>query len=128
MQDDKQWDECPAGVVTGMAAELRDRRRRQQLRPVVGVGLVVLLVVTVGYGLTDRSNSSQQTELTCSETVPLLTKFHDQSLDEVVAKDVQNHLSRCPMCREHYEDLYPSEVQNDLQATSRLVAALPFAR
>lgn len=113
MRDKEPWDDCPAGVVTEMATGLRRRRLHARLRPAVASGVVVLLVCLTGYGLMSRDESATHGVLTCRETVSLLAKYHDQSLQASQAHDVQEHLAGCPMCRKHYERMYPSEVRND---------------
>ena len=60
--------------------------------------------------------------LTCRQTVPLLAEYHDQTLGAAVASDVREHLLHCPMCRKHYEELYPSEVRNGSSVETRLFA------
>ncbi len=129
MQDDNQWEECPVGLVTGMASKLRSQRRTQQLRPVFGAGLLLVLAIAIGYSFSGAGSSPSRSKLTCAETVPLLADFHDNSLDEAVVQDIQTHLSDCPSCRDHYDELYPSEVRSGAAADSNIVAALiPFAR
>ncbi len=129
MQNSDPWDDCPAGIVTEMATELRRREFRARLLPVLATGLVVLLVGVAGYGLMGRDGSALHSVLTCRETVPLLAKYHDHSLEASQANDVQEHLSRCPMCRKRYARLYPSEVRNHSTPEPELaVLAANFGR
>jgi len=129
MQDQDPWGDCPFGVVTDMAGQLRRRKRLAQLRPVILIGLAGLLFSAVGYGLTNHDETGSRARLNCRETVPLLAKYHDRSLDAAVASDVREHLSRCPSCRKHYEELYPSEVRKRSSAQTGLVAvAAQFRR
>lgn len=111
MQDQAPWGDCPSGVMSDMVAQLRRRKRQTQVRAAVSIGLAVLLVATVGYGLAGRDAANPRAKMNCSEAVPLFAKYHDQSLDAAVAEDVREHLSRCPACRKHYADLFPSEAQ-----------------
>ena len=122
MQDQGPWDDCPSGVVTEMAGQLRRRKRYAQLRPFLFVGVAALLLSAIGYGLANRNEPGSRGGLTCRETAPLLAKYHDQSLDAAAANGVQEHLSHCPRCRKHYEELYPSEVRNRSSAETGLLA------
>lgn len=124
MRDDNQWEECEAGVVSGMAKRLRSRRRFKQLGSAIAAGSLFVLLLVMGYSVIDRGEPPARARLNCRETVQLLAKYHAQSLDEAMAHDVREHLAGCPMCREHYEDLYPSEVRTDSIARSRLVATI----
>lgn len=123
MQDQDSWSDCPTGVVSDMASQLRLRKRQAQLRPVLTAGVAVLVLLAVSYALIGGGASDAKAGLTCSETAPLLAKYHDQSLEADVANDVREHLSRCPACQKHYEDAYPSEVRNRAPKTDQLVAS-----
>jgi predicted anti-sigma-YlaC factor YlaD len=46
----------------------------------------------------------------CSESLPLLSDFHDGSLDDLLRIQVQTHLARCPPCADVFSDL--SEIVN----------------
>jgi hypothetical protein len=124
MQDQSSWDDCPAGLVTDMAGQLRRRKRHVQLRAVISISLAVLLSLAVGYGLKNRDEPAPRARLNCRDAVPLFAEYHDKKLDAVVASDVREHLSRCPKCREHYEDLYPNEVRNRSSGENRVVAVI----
>ena len=126
MQDQDPWIDCPRGTVSEMAAQLRRRKSRMQRRPAVAFGLALLLFSAVGYGLMDRDEPGTRAGLTCQETVPLLAKYHDRSLEATAANDVQEHLSHCPMCRKRYEARYPNEVRNHSSAENRLVAVAAY--
>ena len=129
MQDQGPWGDCPSGVMTEMVARLRRRKRQSQLRPIILSGIALLLLSFVAYGLTSREESGSGRGLTCRETVPLLAKYHDRTLDATVASDVREHLSQCPACRKHYTELYPSEVRNRASTEHRLLAvAAQFRR
>jgi hypothetical protein len=126
MQDRDPWGDCPAGVVSEMAGRLRRRKRQTQLRSLAASGLAMLLVAAIGYGLVTQMTGEDPAEiragLNCRETIRLLASYQDQSLEDSVAKEVREHLSRCPSCRKHYEEKYPSEVRNRSSAESRQVA------
>ncbi len=129
MRDQSSWDDCPAGVVTGMAGQLRRQKRHVQLRAVISISLALLLSLAVGYGLTKRDEPTPRAGLNCREAVPLFAKYHDKSLDAAVANHVREHLSRCPKCREHYEEVYPSEVRSSsVVGYQQLAFAAPFQR
>ncbi|MDA1049040.1 MAG: zf-HC2 domain-containing protein [Planctomycetota bacterium] len=122
MHDQGSWNDCPSGAVSAMVTQLRRRKRLAQLRPIMAIGIFVLLFSAIGYGLTNRDDPESRAGLNCRETVPLLAKYHDQSLEAAVATDVREHLSHCPSCRKHYEEMYPSEVRNPLSTPIRLAA------
>ena len=129
MRDQVSWSDCPSGVVTEMAGELRRRRQRTQLRPFITAGLVFLLISLIGYGLTNRDTPAPRAALNCRETIQLLAKYHAGSLDVAGANGVREHLSNCPRCRKHYDESFPSEVRNHSSVESRLlVAATHFHR
>jgi predicted anti-sigma-YlaC factor YlaD len=46
----------------------------------------------------------------CSESLPLLSDFHDGSLDDSSRAEVKTHLTRCPPCNDVFSDL--SEIVN----------------
>lgn len=122
MPDQSSWDDCPVGVVTDMAGHLRRRKRHVQLRAVISIGLALLLSIAVGHAVTDRDEPAPRVGLNCREAVPLFAKYQNESLDAAMANDVREHLSRCPKCREHYEELYPSEARNRSAVESQLLA------
>jgi hypothetical protein len=129
MQDQGSWSDCPSGVVTEMARELRRRRQRTQLRPFMAAGLAFLLISVIGYGLTNRDTPVPRAALNCRDTIQLLAKYHAGSLDAVGASGVREHLSHCPKCRKYYDETFPSEVRNHSSVESRLlVAATHFRR
>ncbi|MEO8494285.1 MAG: zf-HC2 domain-containing protein [Planctomycetota bacterium] len=129
MQHQEPWGDCPFGILTGMAGRLRRRKRQTQVRAVSLIGLGLLLLSLVGYGLATRDVPDSRARLNCRETIPLFAKYHDRSLDGAVESDVREHLSRCPACREHYDQLYPNEAQNRSLAENRLLAvAAQFRR
>ena len=121
MKELDTWGDCPSGVVTNLAGRLR---RRRQVRPVISIGLGVLLLSAVSYGLIIRNGPRTRAPLNCRETVPLLAKYHNRSLDAPVESDVREHLSRCPSCRKKYEEMYPSEARNHALVENRLLAVL----
>ncbi|MBC8352170.1 MAG: zf-HC2 domain-containing protein [Planctomycetes bacterium] len=122
MQDQSPWVDCPSGAVTTMADQLRRQRRQAQLRPIIAIGVAVLIFSAIGYGLTNPKQPGSQSGLTCRETVPLLVSYHDESLEANAAKDVRDHLSHCPMCRKHFEEMYPNEVRAPSSASHELLA------
>jgi Putative zinc-finger len=128
MQDKDSWNDCPAGVVSDMAARLQLRKRQSQRRPIIGVGIALMVFIGVGFGLVDWENANLRAGLNCRETIPLLAAYHARSLDADVKKDVDEHLSHCPSCQKKYEELHPNEVRNPLTPPSRLVALASHGR
>ena len=127
MQDQGPWDDCPRGVVAEMAGRLRRRKRYVQMRPFIFIGATALLLSAIGYGLTSRDQPGSLGAFDCLKTASLFAGYHDRSLDDATTKGVEEHLSRCPNCRQHYDELYPSEVRNRLSAeTGRLAVAVPI--
>lgn len=122
MQDQGSWDDCPSGVVTEMAGRLRRRRMRVRLRSIALSVSAVLLISVICYATASRDGETPRASLNCRETVRLMANYHDRSLAPDVAKDVLEHLSHCPQCREHYKERYPSEVRNWGLGESRIAA------
>jgi anti-sigma factor RsiW len=46
----------------------------------------------------------------CTESLPLLSDFHDGSLDDTMRSQVQTHLTDCPPCADVFGDI--SEIVN----------------
>ena len=46
----------------------------------------------------------------CTESLPLLSDFHDGSLDDPARTQVQSHLAKCPPCADIFGDI--SEIVN----------------
>jgi predicted anti-sigma-YlaC factor YlaD len=46
----------------------------------------------------------------CTESIALLSEFHDGALDDGLRTQVQTHLSGCPPCKDIFGDL--SEIVN----------------
>ena len=124
MQDQEPWKECPSGVVTDMAGQLRRRSRQAQLRPFVVVGAAVLLLFAISYGLVNSGDPSAGGVLDCREASSLFAQYHDKTLDAVARMEVEEHLSRCPQCRKHYEQRYPgpNEARSRSSADTRWLA------
>ena len=128
MQDQGTWDDCPSGVVAEMAGRLRRRKRQTQMRPFVFLGVTALLLSAIGYGVMSRDTAGSL-NLNCSETAALFAKYHDDTLGAAKKNAVREHLSRCPKCREHYDEQYPSEVRTGSSApTAPLAMASQFRR
>jgi len=111
MAERESWEECPSGVLTGMAEELRRRQSRRHLLPAVG-GL--LLLVAIGGILATRFHSpSGAPELTCSEVIPLLAQYHDDMLSATMMQRVEQHLSDCPNCKDRYSKAFPADARRE---------------
>ena len=106
MTDQGPWDECPAGTVARMAHELRGKRFRARLRPVIA-GAAVLLLVGVVWAVSARQGAAGP--LNCAETIPLLADYRSEKLSPALKARVAEHLARCPACRRHFSDQFPGE-------------------
>jgi hypothetical protein len=122
MTDHGQWDDCPAGLVTKMAGELRARQFRAQRRPVIA-SVAILLILGVTWGIQSQIGVGSN-PLTCAETVPLFADYHNDSLDASATARVAEHLANCPSCRKHFEDQFPGEARVT-EDSGKLVAAQP---
>lgn len=113
MSDDGRWDECPSGLLAGMAADLRAQRRRARARPLIALAGAVLVAV-IGYssiaGLAGGSSP-----LNCKETAPLLAEYNQGKLTPTKSVRVAEHLAHCPSCRERYQEEFPEEVRRQQQ-------------
>ena len=109
MTDHGQWDDCPAGLVTKMAGELRAQQFRVQLRPMIA-GVAIVLILGVTWGIQSQIGRAPG-PLTCAETVPLLADYHNDALDSSATTRVAEHLANCPSCRKHFEDRFPGEAR-----------------
>lgn len=109
MTDHSPWDDCPAGLVTKMAGELRARQLRARLRPAIA-GVAILLILGVTWGIQSQIGA-EANPLTCAETAPLLADYHHDALDPSVSTRVAEHLASCPSCRKHFEDQFPGEAR-----------------
>ena len=107
MTDHGQWEECPAGLVTTMAGELRSKRLRARLRPVIA-SVAILLVLGVTWAV-QSPNRADAEPLNCAETVPLLADYHAGTLPRVATTRVAEHLANCDSCRKHFNNQFPGE-------------------
>ena len=110
MSEHDQWQDCPPGLLAGMASQLRREQRRGKQLPLI-VGVAVLLVIGLGYAALRQPDASPLPRLTCDDTISLFADFRAGNLDAQTAIRVREHLSHCPHCRERYEQEYPSDAR-----------------
>ncbi|MBP86518.1 MAG: hypothetical protein CMJ64_07370 [Planctomycetaceae bacterium] len=109
MTEHGPWDECPTGLVTKMAGQLRAKQLRARLRPMMAA--VAILLVLGGTWAVQSKIGDGAEPLTCVETVPMLADYHSGNLEGSVATRVDEHLANCPSCRKHFEDQFPGEAR-----------------
>ena len=103
------WNECPPGVLTEMAGQLRGRRQRQMVGR-VGAAVGVIALLLIGYGVsTGRLPGGRIEAISCQEAIELFAQYHASQLLPAVQRRVEKHLNDCPHCQDRYRQLHPSE-------------------
>jgi hypothetical protein len=109
--DHDAWQPCPSGEIGRMVGQLHTQRQRHQLKQFGGgVAALVLVaaVVMAGRGLRTRQSPSGPIHggIACSQVMPLLQAYRDDTLAPEVAERVRTHLEQCPNCGLKYRQMY----------------------
>jgi hypothetical protein len=67
--------------------------------------LILIVATSVGVAV-----SLYNPELTCGDVVRLLPEYDQGHLSARLARQVHDHLERCPGCREHHEEVHVDEI------------------
>jgi len=119
--NDADWQACPHGTLTGLAARQRSRVVRRRLSNGVAVlaGCLLLLApVLLMRNVTDPAPVNQPYGgLSCHEVVERMDAFFAASLQAPFRQRVLKHLNDCPSCQRQYQ-----RTANELQVE---IASLP---
>ncbi len=102
------WQECPPDELKGMVAQIRVGQRREFLRS-LGKGSAAVLLLGAGgivarqWKLKEQSQGNQQ--LACRQVMDLLPEYAAHRLDTDLTQSVAAHLTKCPPCKAHYEEM-----------------------
>lgn len=128
-QDD--WQTCPTGAISGVAAQLVREQRARQLRTATtwagGVLAMVLVAFAAAQWIPARDSLPAYGGITCKVCVAAMPDYEqhlvfDKPMTEPTTDQMQQHLADCKMCRAEFERRFPGVLSEALRATGRLIA------
>lgn len=106
MTDDRNWKQCPEGILS----EVQNEQKRREESPVmarrVALGLLVSVGATAGV-LFSQSGAGAQ-KLTCAAALKMAPEFLAGTLSDQDLASVEAHLGHCPSCRRKIQKMQTS--------------------
>ena len=110
-RDTNEWQQCAPGDLGRVASTLRARRTRREALAVIGkaaAAVAVIVVAVLGVQYIQHQPAGGDMDfggISCSEVGELSADYLAGRLAPDVADKFEEHLKKCPMCRERIEDL-----------------------
>ncbi|MCG8448088.1 MAG: hypothetical protein MI725_00730 [Pirellulales bacterium] len=130
------WDVCPTGELSQMAARLDAAQRRASRNRLYGgtlacTALFAVVVLSVGSFL--NSDGVKHGGIGCRECMSNFAAYHDHLTEANLLADAKliasmaTHLEKCDLCRGEFNAAYPGVLVSNLSAVGRplQVAMLP---
>ncbi len=130
--ESEAWEPCLPGEVQGMLNSVRAKRRNKQLAQAttVGVSLILLFAATLWTLPFDQGATGQQVKaFACSDVFDHAEDYVAGKLNALVSGQIEDHLARCPHCKDHVDHLrseaeanqvIPPVLQNHPAETNRI--------
>jgi hypothetical protein len=99
MTTDQKWQPCQPGTIQNIVQQQKQNERRETMTRRAVFSTFLFACAGVTYSLL-KHTASQQTPLTCGQTMALARQYVLDKLNPQQVSQVDVHLAKCPKCKD----------------------------